>query len=148
MVGVSRQVYDVHPKGSDRGAPGPAPLWDHLFNTQRGQALRRPTWLLRLEGLPVDVARAFHAAMREQIDDILDGRTPYHPTANNCTTVSRGALEGVGFEVAAPRYFTRRFPRPAFVHALARPPRPPPALPRGRRSSRASCAATSRGTPR
>jgi hypothetical protein len=122
-VGGDGEVYNVYPKGSDRGAPGPVTLWDYLFNTQRGQALRRPTWILRLEGLQDHVAASFHAAMLEQIGDIRDGRAPYHPTANNCTTVSLRALERVGVKVAPGRYFTRRFPRPAFVHALARLPR-------------------------
>jgi hypothetical protein len=122
-VGGAGVVYNVYPKGSDRGAPGPTPILDYLFNTQRGQALRRPTWVLRLEGLPREVAAAFHEAMRGQIDDIEEGRAPYHPTANNCTTVSMKALGEVGFAIAPARYFTRRFPRPAFVHILARLPR-------------------------
>jgi hypothetical protein len=122
-VGGGFEVYNIYPKGSDRGAPGKVPLWDYLFNTQRGQALRRPTWILRLEGLPAGLLAEFHRALEEEIRAIDEGRAVYHPTANNCTVVSLKALEVLGFEVSAARYFTRRFPRPAFEKILARLPR-------------------------
>jgi len=115
-------VYNIYPKGSDRGAPDLVPLWDYLFNAQRGMAIRRPTWLLRIEGLPDAIVEKFDGDMRQQIADIQEERTPYHPTQNNCTIASLKALSGLGFEVSAARYFTRRFPRPAFAHILDRLP--------------------------
>ena len=118
-VGAGGIVYNIYPKGSERGAPDLVPLWDYLFNAQRGMALRRPTWILRLEGLPDDIASRFDAEMRRQVADIKEGRVPYHPTQNNCTVASLKGLSGLGFEVARARYFTRRFPRPAFAHILA-----------------------------
>ena len=121
-VGGDGQVYNIYPKGSDRGAPDILPLGDYLFNAQRGMAMRRPTWILRLEGLPQDVVAAFDHDMRSQIQDIQDGRAVYHPTANNCTVASLRALTHLGFEVAAAHYFTRRFPRPAFARILERLP--------------------------
>ena len=112
-------VYNVYPKGSDRGATGPIHIADYLFNAQRGHALRRPTWILRLEGLPEDVVSAFHKDIQAQVDDLESGRVAYHPTANNCTIVSLKALGHLGFQVAKARYFTRRFPRPAFTKILS-----------------------------
>ncbi len=122
-VGAGGRVYNVYPKGSDRGAPEPVPMWDYLFNAQRGQALRRPTWVLRLEGLPPEIVEGFRLELESRIADLQEGRSAYHPTANNCTIVSLNALSRLGFEVAAARYFTRRFPRPAFEHVLRRLPR-------------------------
>jgi hypothetical protein len=121
-VGGAGQVYNIFPKGSDRGAPTVLPLGDYLFNAQRGMAIRRPTWILRLEGLPGEVMAAFDRDMRSQIEDIQEGRTAYHPTANNCTIASLRALTHLGFEVSAAHYFTRRFPRPAFARVLERLP--------------------------
>ena len=118
-VAASGIVYNIYPKGSERGAPDLVPLWDYLFNAQRGMALRRPTWILRLEGLPDDLVAGFDREMRRQVGDIKEGRVPYHPTQNNCTVASLKGLSGLGFEVARARYFTRRFPRPAFAHILA-----------------------------
>jgi len=115
-------VYNVYPKGSDRGAPGPVHLADYLFNAERGHALRRPTWILRLEGLPEEMVAAFHQDISAQVEDLEEGRVPYHPTANNCTIVSLKALGHLGFQVAKARYFTRRFPRPAFTKILSDPP--------------------------
>jgi hypothetical protein len=112
-------VYNIYPKGSERGAPDLVPLWDYLFNAQRGMALRRPTWILRLEGLPDSLVAGFDHEMRRQVDDIKENRVPYHPTQNNCTTASLKGLSGLGFEVARARYFTRRFPRPAFATILS-----------------------------
>jgi len=112
-------VYNVYPNYSERGASGPVPLADYLFNAQRGHALRRPTWILRLEGLPPGVVETFHEDISADVLDLVEGRTPYHPTANNCTIVSLNALARLGFEVARARYFTRRFPRPAFVKILS-----------------------------
>ncbi len=117
-VGSNGIVYNIYPKGSDRGAPDLVPLYDYLFNAQRGMALRRPTWVLRLQGLPHDRVAGFDGEMRRQVDDIKEGRAPYHPTQNNCTVASLKALTGLGFEVGKARYFTRRFPRPAFAHIL------------------------------
>jgi hypothetical protein len=111
-------VYNIYPKGSDRGAPDLVPLYDYLFNAQRGMALRRPTWVLRLQGLPAGIVDDFDRTMRRQVDDIQEGRVPYHPTRNNCTVASLKALSGLGFEVGKARYFTRRFPRPAFARLL------------------------------
>ncbi|HKY31982.1 MAG TPA: hypothetical protein VJV23_05550 [Candidatus Polarisedimenticolia bacterium] len=122
-VGVGGQVYNVYPRGSDRGSPEPVPLADYLFNAQRGQALRRPTWILRLEGLDAPLVAGLHERMQREIDGIQEGSVPYHPTANNCTLVSLRALEMIGMDVAPVRYFTRRFPRPAFVHVLDSLPR-------------------------
>jgi hypothetical protein len=82
-VGGSGQIYNVYPKGSPRGVPGPVPLWDFLFNAERGQALRRPTWLLRLGGLSEEVVTAFHREMDEETEAISAGRNYYHPTSNN-----------------------------------------------------------------
>lgn len=113
-VGNDNLVYNIYPKGSDRGAPDFVPLWDYLFNAERGHAIRRPTWLLRLQGLPEEMIQAFDADMRTQILDIQEGRSIYHPTANNCTTASLKALRRLGFEVARSRYFARRFPRLAY----------------------------------
>lgn len=121
-VGSDGLVYNIYPKGSDRGAPDVVPLGDYLFNAQRGMALRRPSWILRLEGLPAEAVARFDRDMRAQIEDIQEGRAQYHPTANNCTVASLRALTGLGFEVAAARYFTRRFPRPAFARILERLP--------------------------
>ena len=118
-VGAGGLVYNIYPKGSERGAPDLVPLGDYLFNAQRGMALRRPTWILRLEGLPDGIVSRFDTEMRRQVDDIKEGRIPYHPTQNNCTVASLKGLSGLGFEVARARYFTRRFPRPAFAHILA-----------------------------
>lgn len=118
-VGTGGIVYNIYPKGSERGAPDLVPLGDYLFNAQRGMALRRPTWILRLEGLPDGIVSRFDAEMRRQVNDIKEGRIPYHPTQNNCTVASLKGLSGLGFEVAHARYFTRRFPRPAFAHILA-----------------------------
>jgi len=115
-------VYNIYPNGSDRGAPDLVPLWDYLFNAQRGMAIRRPTWLLRMEGLPAPLVAAFDDSMRRQLEDIRTERTPYHPTKNNCTIASLNALTHLGFDVPAARYFTRRFPRPAFAHILERLP--------------------------
>jgi hypothetical protein len=117
-VGTGGVVYNIYPLGSDRGAPDLVPLWDYLFNAQRGMAIRRPTWLLRIEGVPAPLVADFDAEMRRQIDDIREGRTPYHPTKNNCTIASFSGLARLGFEVPAARYFTRRFPRPAFASIL------------------------------
>ena len=121
-VGNGGVVYNIYPNGSDRGAPDVVPLWDYLFNAQRGMAIRRPTWLLRIEGLPRAVVNGFDGDMRRQIEAIRQETTPYHPTSNNCTLASLKALSGLGFEVPAARYFTRRFPRPAFAHILDRLP--------------------------
>jgi hypothetical protein len=117
-VGTGGVVYNIYPLGSDRGAPDLVPLWDYLFNAQRGMAIRRPTWILRVEGVPAPLVAEFDTEMRRQIDDIRQGRTPYHPTKNNCTIASLKGLTHLGFEVAKARYFTRRFPRPAFEHIL------------------------------
>lgn len=117
-VGSDGTVYNIYPLGSERGAPDLVPLHDYLFNAQRGMALRRPTWVLRLQGLPHDLVAAFDRTMRAQVDDIKEGRVPYHPTQNNCTVASLKALSGLGFEVGKARFFTRRFPRPAFAHIL------------------------------
>lgn len=122
-VGAGGQVYNVYPKGSERGSPEPVPLWDYLFNAQRGQALRRPNWILRLEGLPPEAVAALRGEVLEEIRAIQVGRAVYHPTANNCTSVSMRALLRLGFRIPAARYFTRRFPRPAFAWVLARLPR-------------------------
>lgn len=121
-VGSSSLVYNIYPKGSDRGAPDLVPIWDYLFNAQRGHAIRRPTWILRLQGLPGDDVESLDCDMRGQISDIQEGRSVYHPTANNCTIASLKALRHLGFEVARTRYFTRRFPRLAFGHILDRLP--------------------------
>jgi len=121
-VGSGGQVYNVYPKGSDRGAPGPLPLGDYLFNVQRGQALRRPTWILRLEGLPKEAMAAVRNEIESRVEEIAQGEILYHPTANNCTTVSLAALERIGFTTPAARYFTRRFPRPAFARILEQLP--------------------------
>jgi len=121
-VGSAGRVYNIFPKGSDRGAPDVLPLGDYLFNAQRGMAMRRPTWILRLEGLPDEVVAAFDRIMLEQIENIQEGRAVYHPTANNCTVASLRALTHLGFEVSAAHYFTRRFPRPAFARVLERLP--------------------------
>ncbi len=118
-AGGGGTVYNVYPNGSDRGASGPVTLADYLFNAQRGHVLRRPTWILRLEGLPAEVVRMFHDDISARVEDLAKGRVPYHPTANNCTIVSLNALSRLGFEVARTRYFTRRFPRPAFVKILS-----------------------------
>jgi hypothetical protein len=118
-VAASGIVYNIYPKGSERGAPDLVPLWDYLFNAQRGMALRRPTWILRLEGLPDSLVAGFDREMRRQVDDIKENRVPYHPTQNNCTVASLKGLSGLGFEVARARYFTRRFPRPAFATILS-----------------------------
>jgi hypothetical protein len=118
-AGGGGTVYNVYPKGSDRGAPGPVDLADYLFNAERGHALRRPTWILRLEGLPEEVVSAFHRDISALVNELDEGRVPYHPTANNCTIVSLKALGHLGFEVAKARYFTRRFPRPAFTKILS-----------------------------
>jgi len=40
-VGVDGDVYNVYPKGSDRGAPTAVPLGEYLFSAKRGQAIRR-----------------------------------------------------------------------------------------------------------
>ena len=117
-VGSGGRVYNIYPKGSERGAPDVVPLWDYLFNALRGQALNRPTWILRLEGLPDEIVADFDRIMRRQVDDIQEGRSAYHPTANNCTIASLVGLNRLGFEVSKARYFTRRFPRPAFAHIL------------------------------
>jgi hypothetical protein len=122
-VGSGGMVYNVYPKGSEHGAPELVPVADYLFNAQRGQVIRRPTWLLRLRGLTRKVMAAFDADMRAQIRDIQAGRSLYHPTANNCTIASFRGLNHLGIEVARARYFTHRFPRPAFAHILARLPR-------------------------
>ncbi len=121
-VGSGGMVYNIYPKGSDRGGPEVVPLADYLFNTVRGQALRRPTWLLRLQGLPADEVAAFDREMRAQIDAIREGRSAYHPTANNCTVASLRGLTHLGMKVSSLRYFTRRFPRPAFDLLLERLP--------------------------
>jgi hypothetical protein len=118
-AGGGGTVYNVYPKGSDRGAPGPIHVADYLFNAQRGHALRRPSWILRLEGLPEEVVSAFHRDISAQVSDLEEGRVAYHPTANNCTIVSLKALGHLGFQVAKARYFTRRFPRPAFTKILS-----------------------------
>lgn len=118
-VGVGGTVYNVYPKGSDRGVTGPVHIADYLFNAQRGHALRRPTWILRLEGVPREKAEEFETSVKEQISDLVEGRTPYHPTANNCTIVSLKSLDRLGFHVARARYFARRFPRPAFTKILS-----------------------------
>ncbi|HEV8199865.1 MAG TPA: hypothetical protein VGS03_07585 [Candidatus Polarisedimenticolia bacterium] len=117
-VGAGGIVYNIYPKGSERGAPDLVPLGDYLFNAQRGMALRRPTWILRLEGLPDRLVNDFDREMRQQVEDIKAGRVAYHPTQNNCTVASLKGLSGLGFEVARARYFTRRFPRPAFAAVL------------------------------
>jgi hypothetical protein len=117
-VGAAGIVYNIYPKGSERGAPDLVPLGDYLFNAQRGMALRRPTWILRIEGLPDRLVEGFDCEMRRQVEDIKAGRVPYHPTQNNCTVASLKGLSGLGFEVARARYFTRRFPRPAFAAIL------------------------------
>jgi hypothetical protein len=117
-AGSGGWIYNVYPVGSDRGAPGPVPLGDYLFNAERGHALRRPTWILRIEGLPPRMIAAFESEVSAGIAEIVEGRTPYHPTANNCTLISLRGLGHLGFGVAAPRYFTKRFPRPAFAHIL------------------------------
>jgi hypothetical protein len=117
-VGAGGTVYNIYPKGSERGAPDEVPLWDYLFNAQRGMALGRPTWILRLEGLPDRVVAPFDREMRRQVDDIKEGRVPYHPTQNNCTVARLKGLSGLGFSVARTRYFTRRFPRPTFATLL------------------------------
>ena len=62
---------------------------------------------------------AFHKDIQAQVDDLESGRVAYHPTANNCTIVSLKALSHLGFQVAKARYFTRRFPRPAFTKILS-----------------------------
>ncbi|MGH9750689.1 MAG: hypothetical protein ACRD6R_12295 [Candidatus Polarisedimenticolia bacterium] len=122
-VGGDGMVYNVYPLGSERGAPEPVSLHDYLFNVQRGHVLRRPTWILRLQGLPREAVAAFHADVQEEIRDIREGRVAYHPTANNCTTVSMRALSKIGFDEPTGRPFTRRFPRPAFTWILSRLPR-------------------------
>jgi hypothetical protein len=122
-VGGDGMVYNVYPLGSERGAPEPVSLHDYLFNVQRGHVLRRPTWILRLQGLPRDAVAAFHADVQEEIRDIREGRVAYHPTANNCTTVSMRALSKIGFDEPTARPFTRRFPRPALTWILSRLPR-------------------------
>ncbi len=121
-VGGGGLIYNVYPKGGDRGAPEAVPIGDYLFNTQRGQALRRPNWILRIGGLPAEMVAALHEEMRRQIEDIQEGRSPYHPTANNCTVASFKALEHLGLGVSSARYFTRRFPRLAFERLLDRLP--------------------------
>ena len=94
-------------------------------------AMRRPTWILRLEGLPQDVVAAFDHDMRSQIQDIQDGRAVYHPTANNCTVASLRALTHLGFEVAAAHGRTVRARRrpPVLLRRVRRPQRPAPRLP-------------------
>ena len=79
--------------------------------------------MLRLEGVSDAVADKFNEEMTRRTQAILEGRERYHPTANNCTTVSLDALAGLGFDLSAARYFTRRFPRPAFGHILNKLPR-------------------------
>lgn len=121
-VGVNGMVYNIYPKGSERGAPGMVPIWDYLFNAQRGQALRRPTWVLRLEGLPPAIVSAFKEDLDSRVGEMDRGTIPYHPTGNNCTTTSIEAMGHLGLEVPAARYFTRRFPRPAFGRVLEQIP--------------------------
>ncbi|MFQ5671338.1 MAG: hypothetical protein ACE5HD_12615 [Acidobacteriota bacterium] len=123
VAGGAGIIYNVYPAGAERGFTGPAPLGDYLFNLVRGQALRRPNWLLRLQGIPEDRVASFHQQIQEEIRLVQNGTHPYHPTANNCTTLSVDALDHIGLGVAKIRYFTRRFPRPVFEHILARLPR-------------------------
>jgi len=121
-VGVGDHVFNVYPNGSDRGAPGPVPLWDYLFNAERGQALRRPTWVLRLDGISDDVVSTIDREMTELTREMEEGESRYHPTGNNCTLATLKALRRLGFKVAGGRYFTKRFPRPAFSHVLHQVP--------------------------
>jgi hypothetical protein len=122
-VGVDGYVYNVYPKGSDRGAPMAVPLGEYLFSAQRGQALRRPSWVLRIEGLPPHTVEEIREAIERQVDGIDSGERPYHPTRNNCVTACLRSLEPVGIKVSRTRYFTRRFPRPLFSKVLNALPR-------------------------
>jgi hypothetical protein len=122
-VGIEGGVYNVYPKGSDRGAPTEVPLGEYLFSAKRGQAVHRPSWVLRVEGLPERVVEDIREAIRQQVDRIDSGERPYHPTKNNCVTTCLASLEPVGIKVSKARYFTRRFPRPVFSKVLRALPR-------------------------
>ncbi|HKQ96889.1 MAG TPA: hypothetical protein VJV75_03325 [Candidatus Polarisedimenticolia bacterium] len=113
-VAANGVAYNIYPLGSERGAPDFVPLYDYFFNAQRGMALRRPNWILRLQGLPPDTIAKFDEVMRVQVEQIKEGRVPYHPTQNNCTVASLKGLSTLGFELSKARYFSWRFPRPAF----------------------------------
>jgi len=117
-VAIGHEVFNVYPRGSERGSPGIVPLWDYLFNAQRGQALRRPTWMLRLDGLPEELVASLEARMLAEVGDIEEGRSVYHPVKNNCTTLCVNALAALGLDPPSARYFTKRFPRPAFTRLL------------------------------
>lgn len=122
-VGIDGQVYNVYPKGSERGAPTAVELGDYLFSAERGQALRRPSWILRIEGLPRETVDEIREVTERQIEQIETGERPYHPTRNNCVTACLRSLEPVGIKVSKMRYFTRRFPRPVFSKVLNELPR-------------------------
>jgi len=122
-VGVDGDVYNIYPKGSDRGAPMAVSLGEYLFSAQRGQAMRRPSWVLRIEGLPARMVQEIREAIQRQVDRIDSGERPYHPTRNNCVTACLRSLEPAGIKVSHARYFTRRFPRPVFSKVLSALPR-------------------------
>jgi hypothetical protein len=122
-VGIDGEVYNVYPKGSERGAPMAVPLGEYLFSAQRGQAIRRPSWVLRIEGLPERTVDEIREAIQRQVDRIDSGERPYHPTRNNCVTACLRSLKPAGIKVSRTRYFTRRFPRPVFSKVLNALPR-------------------------